>query len=141
MTSGRHRDPFARLVSALQPWLDQVVFVGGWAHKLYRLHPDAQRLEYPPLSTLDSDIALPLTLPDREPDIRECLVGYGFTEELFGDDHPPATHYLLTGEPSGFYAEFLTPLVGSPYDRRNKRKTTLTISGIASQQLRSPRGD
>jgi hypothetical protein len=30
---------FARLVDALEPWLDQVVIIGGWAHRLYRLHP------------------------------------------------------------------------------------------------------
>ena len=33
------RDPFVRLVAALEPWLDQIVVVGGWAHRLYRLHP------------------------------------------------------------------------------------------------------
>jgi hypothetical protein len=30
---------FARLVEALDPWLDQVVIIGGWAHRLYRLQP------------------------------------------------------------------------------------------------------
>src|ERR1700679_4262782 len=30
---------FARLVDALEPWLDQVVIIGGWAHRLYRLPP------------------------------------------------------------------------------------------------------
>ena len=30
---------FARLVESLRPWLDQVVVIGGWAHRLYRLHP------------------------------------------------------------------------------------------------------
>jgi len=56
-------DPFGRLVTALAPWLDQVVIVGGWAHKLYRLHPSAQKLDYPPLTTLDADIAVPARLP------------------------------------------------------------------------------
>ena len=36
---------FARLVDALEPWLDQVVIIGGWAHRLYRLHPLAQPLD------------------------------------------------------------------------------------------------
>lgn len=26
---------FQRLVASLEPWLDQVVVVGGWAHQLY----------------------------------------------------------------------------------------------------------
>jgi hypothetical protein len=30
---------FARLVEALDPWLNQGVIIGGWAHRLYRLHP------------------------------------------------------------------------------------------------------
>jgi len=49
---------------------------------------------------------------------------------------PPATHYYLGGETSGFYAEFLTPLVGSEYDRKHKRKTTLEVGGASTQQLR-----
>jgi hypothetical protein len=36
---------FAPLIEALHPWLDQVVVIGGWAHRLYRLHPLAQRLD------------------------------------------------------------------------------------------------
>jgi len=132
------QDPaaFKRLIAALEPWLDQVVIVGGWAHQLYRLHPEAQELEYQPLGTLDADVAIPATLPVEEPDIRERLLAYGFTEEFLGDDHPPATHYCLGGEASGFYAEFLTPLIGSEYDRNQKRKATTEVAGVASQQLR-----
>ena len=29
-------EDFGRLVDALTPWLDQVVIIGGWAHRLYR---------------------------------------------------------------------------------------------------------
>jgi hypothetical protein len=28
----------ARLVEALRPWLGHLVIVGGWAHRLHRLH-------------------------------------------------------------------------------------------------------
>lgn len=129
-------DSFRRLAAALAPWLDQVVIAGGWAHQLYRLHPKAQQLDYPPLMTLDADVAVPTKLPARDQDIRERLASHGFTEELLGNDHPPATHYHLGGEDSGFYAEFLTPLVGNEYDRKHKRKATMEIAGIVSQQLR-----
>jgi hypothetical protein len=27
---------FARLVESLTPWLDEVVIIGGWAHRLHR---------------------------------------------------------------------------------------------------------
>jgi hypothetical protein len=134
----RVQDPsaFTRLVAALEPWLDQDVIVGGRAHQLYRLHPHAQELDYPPLMTLDTDIAVPAKLRAGEQDLRERLLAFGFTEEFFGDDHPPATHYRLGHQESGFYAEFLTPLTGSDYDRQRKRKATKEIAGISSQQLR-----
>jgi hypothetical protein len=35
---------FARLIEALHPWLNQIVVIGGWAYRLYRLHPLAQLL-------------------------------------------------------------------------------------------------
>ena len=136
MNSFQNRDAFKRLLAALEPWLDRVVIIGGWAHQLYRLHPHAQELTYAPLSTLDADVAVPADLPAREQDIRARLVAQGFTEEFLGEDQPPATHYHLGGESSGFYAEFLTPLVGGEYDRKHRRKATIEIAGIVSQKLR-----
>lgn len=127
---------FRRLVVALEPWLDQVVIVGGWAHRLYRLHPAAQNLDYPPLMTLDTDIAVPLLLRAGEHNLRARLLEQGFAEEFLGDNHPPATHYHLGDEASGFYVEFLTPLVRGEYDRKGRRKATMEIAGITSQLLR-----
>jgi Nucleotidyltransferase len=100
-----------------------VVLIGGWAHRLHRLDPRAQTLTYPPLTTLDSDI-------------RDCLVAAGFREEFVGEDRPPATHYHLVGR-GGFYAEFVSPLVGSACGRKGERKVTREVGGISSQQLRS----
>jgi len=71
-----------------------------------------------------------------EQDIRSRLLAHGFFEEFFGEDHPPATHYHLGGDTSGFYAEFLSPLVGGELDRAKGRKATAQIAGIASQRLR-----
>lgn len=136
MNGGQISDPFGQLLAALEPWLDQIVIVGGWAHRLYRLHPDAQALDYPPLSTLDADIALSPTLMTGEPDIHARLLAFGFGEEFFGETRPPATHYHLVGETSGFYAEFLTPLVGSEHDRKQKRKGVIGVAGASTQQLR-----
>ena len=136
MNGVQDSDAFRRLIAALEPWLDQVVIVGGWAHQLYRMHPSAQELEYQPLGTLDADVAVPARLPAAEPDIRSRLLAHGFTEEFLGNDHPPATHYRLVGDGTGFYAEFLTPLIGSAYDRNKRRKATTEVSGVASQRLR-----
>jgi hypothetical protein len=82
---------FSRLITALDPWLDRVVIVGGWAHRLYHIHPAAQKLDFAPLMTLDADVALPRTLPAQTPTIREALVSHGFQEEFRGNDMPPAT--------------------------------------------------
>jgi hypothetical protein len=127
---------FSRLITALDPWLDRVVIVGGWAHRLYRLHPSAQELDFEPLMTLDADVALPPTLPAHSPTIREALVAHGFQEEFCGDEMPPATHYHLGDGRSGFYAEFLTPRTGGEYTRSGKRKATSQVAGVNSQQLR-----
>ena len=136
MNGAQISDPFGRLLAALEPWLDQIVIVGGWAHRLYRLHPVAQTLEYPPLSTLDADVALSPTLWTGEPGIHARLLEFGFEEEFFGETRPPATHYHLGGGTSGFYAEFLSPLVGSEYDRKQKRKAVMEVAGAPTQQLR-----
>jgi hypothetical protein len=129
------REQFARLIDALEPWLEQVVIIGGWAHRLYRHDPRAQRLMYPPLTTLDSDVAVPEKIDTKKENIRERLLAVGFQEEFLGEDRPPATHYHL-GAKGGFYAEFLTPLVGSEHDRGGRRKATREVGGISLQQLR-----
>ncbi len=128
-------EPFVRLLEALEPWLEEVVIIGGWAHRLYRLDPRAQGLGYPPLTTLDSGIAVPSKLGAKETSIRDRLLAAGFQEEFIGEDYPPATHYNLVGH-GGFYTEFLSPLAGSEYGRKGKRQATREVAGISSQQLR-----
>lgn len=128
-------EPFAKFVEAIEPWLGETVLVGGWAHRLYRSDPRARNLGYVPLTTLDGDVALPAKLKVEESTVRQRLIDAGFTEQFVGEDRPPATHYHY-GPTGSFYAEFLTPLVGSEYDRKGKRKATQTVGGVASQQLR-----
>jgi hypothetical protein len=127
---------FARLIVALEPWLTQVVIIGGWAHRLYRLHPSAQHVEYLPLTTLDTDIAVPARLKVTDTDVRKRLIAHGFEEERLGEDQPPATHYRLGDTKTGFYAEFLTPLFGPEHGRDGKPKATRRVAGVVSQQLR-----
>jgi hypothetical protein len=128
-------EAFARLVTALRPWLGELVVVGGWAHRLHRLH----RLANPPLHlpprTRDTDIAFS---PDAAlaGDVRTALTEAGFTEEQLGDDAPPATHYRLREEDAGFYAEFLTPLYGSGVKRDGKPDATVSRAGITAQKMR-----
>src|SRR5947207_3244942 len=44
-------DSFKLLVAALEPWLDQVVITGAWAHRLCGLHHRFQELDYSTLTT------------------------------------------------------------------------------------------
>ena len=113
MNNGPENDYFVRLLVALQPWLEEVVIIGGWAHRLYRLHLHARQLHYTPLMTIDADIAVPPKLAAKESNIGPCLSAKGFHEEFLGEDRPPAVHYRLAEAGTGFYAEFLTPLTGS----------------------------
>lgn len=128
-------EAFSKFVIALDPWLGEVVLIGGWAHRLYRLDPRARKLDYLPLTTLDGDVAVPPRLKKEESTVRKRLLDAGFEEEFVGEDHPPATHYH-DGKGSGFYAEFLAPLEGSEYNRSGKRKATKEVGGISSQLLR-----
>lgn len=126
--------PFSKFIEVLEPWLSELVLIGGWAHRLYRLDPRSRQLGYVPLTTLDGDVALPGELGVKV-SIRDRLLRAGFTEELMGDDQPPATHYHY-GDSAGFYVEFLTALKGSDYDRKGKRKATESVGGVTSQRLR-----
>jgi hypothetical protein len=131
----RELEAFSKFIVALEPWLDEAVLVGGWAHRLYRLDPRARKLSYLALTTLDGDVAVPPRLKEQESTVRNRLLEAGFHEEFVGEDRPPATHYHY-GKGGGFYAEFLAPLVGSEYDRRGKRKATMQVGGVSSQLLR-----
>jgi hypothetical protein len=134
--NGHSENEFARLIDALNPWLEEVVIIGGWAHRLYRLHPVAQAIAYAPIGTFDTDVAIPGELRVEGDDLRERLVANGFEEERPGQDKPPATHYRLRDAETGFYAEFLTPLFGGEHGRDGQPKATKRIAGVVSQQLR-----
>jgi hypothetical protein len=135
MSEDLELEAFSKFIVALEPWLGEVVLVGGWAHRLYRLDPRARKLDYVPLTTLDGDVAVPLKLKKEEATVRKRLLEAGFEEKFVGEDRPPAAHYHY-GKGGGFYAEFLAPLEGSEYDRSGKRKATKEVSGVSSQLLR-----
>lgn len=126
----------ARLIEALRPWLDQIVFVGGWSHRLHRFHSLANSPRYSPVQTRDADIAM---REDAriEGDIDQALTDAGFRAEFSGEHTPPVTHYWLDDKDQGFYAEFLVPLFGSRI-KRDGTPTPLTAktAGVTAQKLR-----
>jgi hypothetical protein len=128
-------EAFAKLVQALAPWRQQLVFIGGWGHRLHRLDPRSNKLDYQPVFTRDTDLAF----ANKEPmdgDIKQALIQHGFREELRGDHRPPAAHYTLGEEAGGFYAEFLTPLAGSGRKRDGAADATMAKAGISAQKIR-----
>jgi hypothetical protein len=75
-------EAFSKFIVAIEPWLGEVVLVGGWAHRLYRLDPRARKLDYLPLTTLDGDVAVPPKLKKEESTVRKRLLEAGFVEEF-----------------------------------------------------------
>lgn len=128
-------EAFAKLVQALDPWRGQLVFIGGWSHRLHTLHPYASPLAFQRVFTKDTDLAFHSTVP-LEGSIKAALIEKGFKENLSGNARPPAAHYTLGNDSSGFYAEFLTPLVGSGIKRSGETDATMLAGGISAQKIR-----
>lgn len=135
MAGDQDVESFVRLVEALRPQLDSIVFAGGWAHRLHRLHPLAQPIQYAPLMTRDADIAVPLR-GLAEDDLRAQLLAADFHEEFTGDHQPPVARYELGNAAGAFYAEFLTPLMGAEHKRDGTPEVTARIGGISALKLR-----
>lgn len=135
MTGERDDERFAVLLDALHPYLDRVVIVGGWAHRLFRRHPLARTMPYRPLMTRDTDVAIPLGIRVDRDSLRDRLLARGFTEKFLGDDRPPVTHYQLGDDDAGFYVEFITPLPGGEFRREGTRDVTTSVGGITAQKL------
>jgi len=128
-------DALAKLALALSPWRAHLVFIGGWAHRIHRFSPMANTLEYQPLFTRDTDLAFANRAP-IEGDIKAALIEHGFKEQLSGEHNPAVAHYTLGDEDGGFYAEFLTPLIGSGVKRGGAPDATMTMAGISAQKIR-----
>jgi len=128
-------DALEKLVKALYPWRRHLVFIGGWAHRIHRFDPRSNKLEYQPIFTRDTDLAFGNRAP-IEGDLKAALAEHGFKEQLTGDLRPPVAHYTLGDESVGFYAEFLTPLVGRECSRDGTRYATLAKAGISAQKIR-----
>ncbi|HEY8210211.1 MAG TPA: GSU2403 family nucleotidyltransferase fold protein [Myxococcaceae bacterium] len=136
MTAVSDREAFARVITALEPYLDVLVFVGGWAHRLYQFHELSNPIDFEPLATDDADLAAPLRLEVRAKPIAQHLRAAGFTEELRGDDTPPMSRYHLGEEGAGLYVEFLAPLLGAPRTRTGASRDTAVVGGVTAQTLR-----
>lgn len=112
------------------------MFVGGWAHFLYTLRPEAGPIAFTPLTTQDADVAAPLRLAPREQTIAQRLIAAGFEQRLSGDHVAPLSEYALGDEETGFYVEFLAPLEGGEVKRGGRQDVTTSVGGVTAQKLR-----
>lgn len=126
---------FARLIDALRPWLEHLVIIGGWAHRLYRFHPLSHPPTYAALQTRDADVAFSVSAP-LTGDISAAMKAVGFEEDLSGEHRPPITQYRLAGDDQGFFAEFFVPLHGSGLKRNGQPDVTVAKAGVTAQKLR-----
>lgn len=69
-------------------------------------------------------------------DIKSALMAKGFKEDFSGDFKPPIARYTLGDQQGGFYAEFLTPMIGSGYKRGGAPDATVPAAGISAQKIR-----
>jgi hypothetical protein len=130
------QDGFGRIVQALGPYLDELVIVGAWCHRLFRLHPLAMPTGFPPLMTEDADIATPERLRSKTPSIDQALRAAGFTPSLTGDGRLPVMRYHGQGVDRGLYVEPIAPLRGSGYTRKGEPDDLVAVAGATAQRLR-----
>jgi hypothetical protein len=130
------RDVLVRIVKALDPYLDQLVFAGAWCHRLLQYHPLATPPSFEPLMTEDADIVTPSRLPSRSPNLGEALAAGGFKADLSGSGKLPVAKYYPVGDENGLYIEFIADLLGSGYTRKGEPYDILAVSGVTAQKLR-----
>src|SRR4051812_22250061 len=102
------QEEFVRIVTALGPYLDQLVFVGAWCHRLLQFHQFAATPGFDVLMTEDADVAIPDWLPSRSVTLDEALTNGGFKASLSGDGKLPVTKYYPNGDENGLYIEFVS---------------------------------
>jgi hypothetical protein len=127
---------FVKIVRALGPYLDELVIVGAWCHRLLHFHPLATPPPFPPLMSEDTDVATPERLLPRSPSMGERLQAAGFRASLSGSGPVPASKFYPEDDDKGLYLEFIAPLRGAAYTRTGEPNDTLAIAGITAAKLR-----
>jgi hypothetical protein len=112
----------------LEPYLDDIVIVGGWVPFLYQRYGKIPS-RHPVLRTADIDVAVPRSIDERgRSSIDELLSGAGYTTRNYGYEGSIVKYELSSPETE---IEFLTPEIGPP------GKAALTIQpGLNAQALR-----
>jgi len=127
---------FAKTISALEPYLDNIVCVGGCATALYRYHKYASRVPWDFLGTMDLDVAVPQILPlNNRPPIAELMNNIGLKEIFCGNKNDAVIKYAPSDRKNSADIEFLCDLSGLPQKDQN-RAAIKVQKGFSAQPLR-----
>ena len=105
-------DPvLVRGLSAIEPYLGDVVVAGGWVPHIYELLYDATAAGRSP-RTRDIDLAVPRSIPVRGDSIDKLLTKAHFQCEFTSVSTPPVTKYRATDDDQEVEIEFITDAPG-----------------------------
>jgi hypothetical protein len=131
---------FRKLVQTLNPYLGELVCIGGCANALYRHHPLAAKDGPAYLGTMDVDWAVcpPLQVKAESKLVAALMSGSGFKEEMLGGKAEPVVKYVDRSDPAfaGAEVEFLCPLSGARGTRKRALASTPVQAGLRAQPLR-----
>jgi len=134
----------AHVLWTFRSYLNTLVLVGGFAVRLYEIHPRAVRAAVRMLRTFDADLAAPSGgIPVAGESLSALAEAAGFQPDFRGDHIPPVMK-LVPKEAIGgaigvdqYSVEFLTPMTGPPVSRSGRAVVTSDIqAGVTAQRLR-----
>jgi len=137
-------DFLAHVLRTFRPYLKTFVLVGGFAVRLYELHPRAAPSSVRVLRTFDADLAVPnVRIPVTGESLAALAESAGFQPDFRGDHIPPVMKFVpkrTVAKRVGadeYTVEFLTPLTGARVRRGGKAAATSEIQeGVTAQRLR-----
>jgi hypothetical protein len=85
-----------RTLRVLEPYLDQIVIVGGWVPFLYHTY-GRMPSQNPLVRTMDIDVVVPRTLPERGAfTVNDLLSEAGYRARLYGSEATIVKYELPT---------------------------------------------
>ena len=129
---------FRKLIETLNPYLGELVCIGGCANALYRYHPlAANGPAY--LGTMDVDLAVcpPLQVKEKSKCVAALLCESGFKEKILGSGLALVVKYVDPSDPefAGADIEFLCPRSGAKGGRNPNLTSTAVQEGLRAQPL------
>jgi len=133
----------AHVLWIFRSYLNRMVLVGGFAVRLYELHPRAAPAAFRMLRTFDADLAVPAgPIPLAGQSLAALAEAAGLQPDFRGDHVPPVMKFISKGTfggPSGinqYTVEFLTPMTGATI--RRSGQASETSAGAGKPRARRP---